>query len=97
VANVEGVVLETRGPVRRGVRNTAKAVRCAIDWALMKQSELGEDVSNLFEEPTLVSLDMHDYQEAFLAEKVARYGLADRAAPLRCLLNFAAGQSPFLW
>ena len=90
-------MLETRGPVRRGVRNTAKAVRCAIDWALMKQSELGEDVSNLFEEPTLVSLDMHDYQEAFLAEKAARYGLADRAAPLRCLLNFAAGQSPFLW
>ena len=97
VANVEGVLLEDRGPVRRAVKNTAKAVRCAIDWAMMLQVEKGQDVSHMFAEPVQTELGMHDYQEDFLDRKLAQYRLSgDRSAPLRCLLNYAAA-SPSEW
>lgn len=97
VANVEGVVLEDRGPVRRAVKDTAKAVRCVIDWAMMLQVEQGQDVSHMFSAPTPVQLDMHDYQEEFLDQKRAQYRLSgDRSAPLRCLLNYASS-SPSEW
>ena len=97
VANVEGVVLEDKGPVRRAVKDTAKAVRCMIDWAMMLQVEQGNDVSHMFSGPIPVQLDMHDYQEEFLDQKRAQYRLSgDRSAPLRCLLNYAAA-SPSEW
>ena len=97
VANVEGVVLEDRGPVRRAVRDTAKAVRCAVDWVMMLQVEQGQDVSHIFSAPDPVELDLHDYQEEFLDQKRAHYRLSgDRSAPLRCLLNYAS-MSPSEW
>ena len=97
VANVEGVVLEDRGPVRRAVKDTAKAVRCAIDWAMMLQVEQGQNMSHVFSAPVPMQLDMHDYQEEFLDQKRAQYRLSgDRAAPLRCLLNYASS-SPSEW
>lgn len=41
-------------------------------------------------------LELHDYQEEFLAEKSKRHGLRDGASPLRCVLNYAQ-EHPTLW
>ena len=95
VANVEGLELEEKGPVMRAVADLDKAVRCAIDWAVTQEDE-GEDVSHLLTSHTALELEMHDYHEEFLAEKTAAFGLADKAAPLRCLLNNAAA-NPEQW
>eukprot|EP01043_Picozoa_sp_COSAG02_P021239 COSAG02_NODE_1075_length_14754_cov_18.686796_5_plen_734_part_00 len=95
VANVEGVALEEAGPVNRALKSLDKAVRASIDY-VVSLAEQGEDVAPLFASPMPVDLEMHDYQEEFLADKAQRHGLRDRAAPLRCLLNYAAA-NPDQW
>ena len=95
VANTEGVAIEEKGPVNRAVASLDKAVRCSIDYAVTK-AEQGEDVGAMFVAPVSVDLEMHDYQEEFLAGKTTRHGLKDGTAPLRCLLNYAAA-NPDQW
>jgi hypothetical protein len=81
--------------VDRAIASLAKAVRCSIDWAL-EQADSGDDVTYLFDAAVPAALELHDYQEDFLANKLKRNGLRDKASPLRCVLNYAAAH-PELW
>ena len=47
VANVEGVQIEENGPVNRALKDTGKAARVAIDWAI-EQEESGVSTAHIF-------------------------------------------------